>query len=570
MSEDLKKHEIEPEVRQSIWSKWKQNLKDWVWYMGEHPHWYDINIQGAVKRWVIYPIRDLIRHIKQLAHDDKHSRKPETDSRIGQLLLFFWGNAPHVASKTAERLDLRRKRAAKADSQRRSFFEHLQIHPAAFLGGAMSIAAVAVLLSLYTLGTTTTYNGVELGTVSGGKAVSAAVANVEEITRATLQDTSYTIDEKLLTTKTGVVSRADVASTEELQQSLSDEIGLVSYGYALYVDDELVAATPFAGALEELLEQLKVGYRTANTVEISFVEKVEIREGYVDSAYMMNLGNIAEIINTTKTGATYYTVKSGDSLYGIADDFGITLSALLAMNPGYQSSRLYPGDVLTMSTAIPYLTVLNVERQNYVKDVPYPIDYQDDSGMYEGDYRVLSPGVPGKADITANVSFVNGVETAREVVASVTLRQPVNELQARGTTPRPSWYPTGSFRWPTSGVITSYFGYRDEPIAGASSNHGALDIANSHGTPIYAADGGEVIYAGWNGGYGYLIKIDHVNTGLVTYYAHCSELYVSVGDRVYKGEHIAAMGSTGLSTGSHLHFGVQLHGTFVDPLDYLP
>ena len=85
-----------------------------------------------------------------------------------------------------------------------------------------------------------------------------------------------------------------------------------------------------------------------------------------------------------------------------------------------------------------------------------------------------------------------------------------------------------------------------------------------------SADGGEVIYAGWNGGYGYLIKIDHVNTGLVTYYAHCSELYVSVGDRVYKGEHIAAMGSTGLSTGPHLHFGVQLHGTFVDPLDYLP
>ena len=79
-----------------------------------------------------------------------------------------------------------------------------------------------------------------------------------------------------------------------------------------------------------------------------------------------------------------------------------------------------------------------------------------------------------------------------------------------------------------------------------------------------------MIFSGWSGSYGYLIKIDHVNTGIVTYYAHCSELYVSVGDRVYKGEHIASMGSTGNSTGPHLHFGVLKYDTWVDPLDYLP
>ncbi len=570
MKQDLKKQKHPAGRQPSSSSGGLQKLKDWIWYLEEHPERFDLDIQGAVKRWIITPIRKVLRHLKKLSKDTKRSKKPETDSRIGQLALLLWGNAPHVASVMGEKLSLRRKMSAKAGGKRRSFFEHIKLNPVVFLGGALTTALVAVLLSLYTLGTTANYNGVELGTVSGGRAVSAAVAGVEEITRATLNDDSYAVDKELLTTKTGVVSRAEVASAQELQQSLSDEIGLVAYGYILYVNDEPVAATPFAGALEELLEQLKVGYRTANTVEISFVEKVEIREGYIDSVYMMNLGNIAELINDTKEGATYYTVVSGDSLYGIADDHGITLSQLMAMNPGYESSRLYPGDVLTLSTAVPYLTVLNVERQNYVNDIPYNVEYQDDSSMYEGDYRVLSAGVPGKADITANVSFVNGVETNREIVASVTLRDPVTELQARGTTPRPSWYPTGSFRWPTSGIITSYFGYRDSPIAGATSNHGALDIANSRGTPIYAADGGEVIYAGWNGGYGYLIKINHVNTGLVTYYAHCSELYVSVGDRVYKGEHIAAMGSTGLSTGPHLHFGVQKNGTFVDPLDYLP
>jgi CubicO group peptidase (beta-lactamase class C family) len=76
---------------------------------------------------------------------------------------------------------------------------------------------------------------------------------------------------------------------------------------------------------------------------------------------------------------------------------------------------------------------------------------------------------------------------------------------------------------------------------------------------------------GWGkSGYGYLIKIDHNSNGFVTYYAHCSALYVSVGDKVYKGEHIAAMGSTGISTGSHLHFGILKNGTWVNPMNYLP
>lgn len=78
--------------------------------------------------------------------------------------------------------------------------------------------------------------------------------------------------------------------------------------------------------------------------------------------------------------------------------------------------------------------------------------------MYQGDTKVLSKGVYGKADVTANVTIINGEETAREYVASVTLSQPVAEVQARGTKVRPTWFPTGSFRWPCYGVITSYFG----------------------------------------------------------------------------------------------------------------
>ena len=145
----------------------------------------------------------------------------------------------------------------------------------------------------------------------------------------------------------------------------------------------------------------------------------------------------------------------------------------------------------------------------------------------------------------------------------------VAELQARGTMERPTWLPTGSFRWPCSGRISSRFGYRNTGIAGASTYHKGIDIGNSYGTPILAADGGTVTYAGWMSGYGYLIIIDHGN-GYETYYGHNSSLVASVGEKVYKGQQVARMGSTGISSGNHCHFGVKKNGTFVNPLNYLP
>ena len=298
------------------------------------------------------------------------------------------------------------------------------------------------------------------------------------------------------------------------------------------------------------------------------MEDVEIRQEYVDASYVMNLGYIAEILNETKEGEVTYTVKSGDSYYSIADEYGLSVDALMKLNPGYDPKILRVGDVLTISNAVPYLTVVNVERQRYVQDVPYPVAYTDDGSMYQGEYKVISAGVYGKADVTANVTYINGTETERQIVASVTLSQPVTEQQLRGTKERPSWYPTGSFGWPCSGVITSYFGARNTGIRGASTYHEAIDIANSYGTPIYASDGGTVIYSGWLGGYGYLVKIDHGN-GFITYYGHNSSLLVSVGQHVHKGQQIARMGSTGISSGNHCDFRIQLNGTFLNPLNYL-
>lgn len=127
---------------------------------------------------------------------------------------------------------------------------------------------------------------------------------------------------------------------------------------------------------------------------------------------------------------------------------------------------------------------------------------------------------------------------------------------------------TGRFIWPVSGPITDYFGPRESPTAGASSNHMGIDIGCSYGVPIVAADSGTVTVAEWGESGGNYVMIDHGN-GFVTMYLHNSSLAVSVGDVVSQGQTIAYAGSTGYSTGTHCHFSVFLNGSYVNPLDYL-
>ena len=128
---------------------------------------------------------------------------------------------------------------------------------------------------------------------------------------------------------------------------------------------------------------------------------------------------------------------------------------------------------------------------------------------------------------------------------------------------------TGTFIWPVTGPITSHFGYRNSPTAGASSNHPAIDIGIPIGTPVAAADGGVVIYAGHNSGYGNSVGIKHDN-GMVTYYNHLDSWNVKVGDTVAQGQQIACSGNTGISTGPHLDFKIlDTDGNPVDPEKYL-
>lgn len=131
-------------------------------------------------------------------------------------------------------------------------------------------------------------------------------------------------------------------------------------------------------------------------------------------------------------------------------------------------------------------------------------------------------------------------------------------------------YAGGEMTWPVPGnyEITSPFGGRSHPITGVWSNHGGIDIRASYGKPIVAANDGEVIYAGFHYSYGNYVIVDH-GGGIATLYGHCSKLLVGKGQAVSKGDTIALIGSTGESTGNHLHFEVRVNGVRKQPMDYL-
>jgi murein DD-endopeptidase MepM/ murein hydrolase activator NlpD len=155
-----------------------------------------------------------------------------------------------------------------------------------------------------------------------------------------------------------------------------------------------------------------------------------------------------------------------------------------------------------------------------------------------------------------------------DAVASLEAESAEIQGLIQGTGSSGSGQPGGTLFWPTDGPIVSGFGYRTHPIFGTTTFHAGVDIDGACGQPIWAAEDGEVLSAGSNGGYGLATVIDH-GAGLSTLYGHQSSIGVSAGQTVRRGQQIGLVGTTGLSTGCHLHFEVRINGEPVDPVPYL-
>lgn len=278
-----------------------------------------------------------------------------------------------------------------------------------------------------------------------------------------------------------------------------------------------------------------------------------------------------EQVRPDRHGIETYVVKEGDTLGSIARDYGVNVGTILWTNNLTERQYIRPGDSLKiLPTSGVLATVRKGETLNSIAQ-KYNADADEISrqnNLADGQVRagmelVIPGGEPSSIE-----------QTRKRAVSKQITRDRLNEpgaSQASGAysanpankpadaTVKPD-APKTKLLWPSSGhVITQYYGWR----------HTGLDVDGDFTSPLYAADDGVVMTAGWNsGGYGLMVLIDHPN-GIRTRYGHASKLFVKAGDVVHRGQVIAMMGSTGRSTGSHLHFEVYVNGRRVNPLLYI-
>lgn len=258
-----------------------------------------------------------------------------------------------------------------------------------------------------------------------------------------------------------------------------------------------------------------------------------------------------------------YEVQDGDVLETIAQDHDLKLAEILALNPGLTKNALLKiGGKINITVPTPFIEVIVDKEVNKKEEIPIKNTVVEDSSLLKGETKVKQEGKSGSRYVTYKISEQNGV-AVQKVESNVSiLEQPVNHIVIKGTKVIPS-RGEGTFAWPTVG---GYVSSKQGPRWGKM--HKGIDIARPSDRTIKAADNGVVVSAGWGGGYGNKIVIDHQN-GFRTLYGHMSSLKVKAGQTVSKGASIGVMGATGDATGVHLHFEVYKNGSLVNPLSYL-
>ena len=440
------------------------------------------------------------------------------------------------------------------------------VGPASFLTACAALGVALTLTTLYAPSYAVLVDGEQVGVVADQGVVASAIQEVEQ-EGTTLLGYDYQVEGDV-GYQFALTLKADLSDQSEIEDYFFQQLDTVSDHLRqceVLVDGQSIGVVKDEDTLNAMLEGMKYQYVPENTTSADFLQNVTINYVYASDA-LMTVEEMQAALEANTTGDTTYTVQKGDTFNAIAYANDMSVSDLKALNPDVDINRLMVGDVLNVKELIPVLSVETVENVTYTQAIECPVEEVEDSSMYIGDSKILTQGVEGEAQVTANVTYVNGVEQEREVLSSTTLKEPTTTVKAVGTKEKPKTASKGTYIWPVSGSISSYFGGRY--IFGGYSYHSGLDIAVSYGTTIKAADGGTVTFAGTKGAYGKLVIITH-DDGTQTYYGHNSSLLVSAGDKVYQGQAIAKAGSTGRSTGVHCHFEVRVNGSAVNPLNYL-
>lgn len=429
------------------------------------------------------------------------------------------------------------------------------------------IGIVTLILStnFYALALKVTVNGNTAGYVANESEFSKVVSKVED-------DLGDTIGENYVMTSRPeysftIVDKQKLDETEiyeNVYDIVCEEIG---EHYGLYVDGQLIAATEKQQTLDTILNELKAPYATGEKNEsVEFVANVEIKKGIYAPSYFYSEDEIRAMFSSS-TNPRYYTIQEDDYLSDISKATGLSRAQLYALNPDLDERRLVPGKKVNISQPDVYLGIKIVKTVTYYEEIDYEIKKIEDSSLYKTQTKVKKAGKKGEKKITAEVTYIDGAQVDKNIISQTVISEPVTREIYVGTKALPvTTSPlagTGTFIRPING------GYTSCAFRGYYGHNGVdLTMSGAYGKPVYASASGTVIFAGWSGGYGKCVKISHSN-GYSTWYAHLSSINVSVGDSVYQGQQVGRIGSTGNSSGPHLHFELRVSGTPVNPMRYI-
>ena len=360
--------------------------------------------------------------------------------------------------------------------------------------------------------------------------------------------------------------KADTKALDEIVEASSGYDAPFLKGYTVKINGEEYGFFKSEREAQGVLDTLMKTYiADKDIVEAYFKETVEVaaarKEAGEFKAYSVPENAVAYIKKVTDQQKVH-VVESGENFWTISEKYQIPVGDLEKANPEITPERLQIGAKISLMVPVPLVTVCTVEKAVYTEKIPFDTVYQEDSSAYQGVNKVATSGENGEREVVANIYRMNGLETNREILNENVLKDPTTKVVVKGTKVRPPTVGSGVLAKPVSrGTVTSPFGTR------WGRRHNGIDIGLPTGSAIKAADGGTVIFSGYDGGYGYTVRISH-GGGMVTVYAHNSKLQVKKGDKVYKGQQIALSGNSGSSTGPHLHFEVRIDGVPKNPLNF--
>ena len=338
--------------------------------------------------------------------------------------------------------------------------------------------------------------------------------------------------------------------------------------YAVYDGDKVVAIVKDQKDADTLLLQTKADLsapdRGMELVSAEFDKELSIKPVNVLLGSVQS--NVAAQKQMTSGGEmhTYHIVEEGESLQSLAEEFGVEEFDIYDETNKEPVTEIEKGDRVCIRSIVSPVSVKMVEKGRIKEIIEYKTIKKETDEYYKGDSYLEQEGQNGVQIFEGTITKVAGTETERKATAEPEIiKEKKDKIILIGTAERPKTAATGTFIVPLDHyTITSEWGGRWGRM------HEGMDLAAPTGTPIHASDGGKIIKANYWSGHGLCVEIDHGN-GIITRYSHCSRVFVSIGDLVYQGQHIANVGNTGHSFGSHCHFEVRVNGSSQNPRNYI-